>query len=82
MLLITLRTENAAFEDPLEASRLVYLGVRATNPLPFFATSNPDFLDWDDTGTASGNPNETDPDNRSRMGCFGGPDGDWDPNNL
>ena len=43
---------------------------------------DPNFLDWDDTGTPSGDPLETDINNRSRMGCFGGPDGNWDPNNL
>jgi hypothetical protein len=43
---------------------------------------DPNFIDWDDTGAPSGNPNETNMQNRSRMGCFGGPDGDWDPNNL
>ena len=43
---------------------------------------DPDFIDWDDTGTASGDPDEPDPENRSRMGCFGGPDGDWDPYDL
>jgi hypothetical protein len=43
---------------------------------------DPNFLDWDDSGTPSGNPNDPDIQNRSRMGCFGGPDGDWDPNNL
>jgi hypothetical protein len=43
---------------------------------------DPTFIDWDDTGSPSGNPNEPNPNNRSRMGCFGGPDGDWDPNEL
>jgi hypothetical protein len=43
---------------------------------------DPNFIDWDDTGSPSGDPNEQDLENRSRMGCFGGPDGDWDPNNL
>ncbi len=43
---------------------------------------DPNFIDWDDTGSPSGNPNEPDPENRSRMGCFGGPDGDWDPYDL
>jgi hypothetical protein len=43
---------------------------------------DPNFIDWDDTGAPSGDPAETNIQNRSRMGCFGGPDGDWDPNNL
>jgi hypothetical protein len=43
---------------------------------------DPNFIDFDDTGAPSGNPSESDKENRSRMGCFGGPDGDWDPNNL
>jgi hypothetical protein len=43
---------------------------------------DPNFIDWDDTGSPSGDPNETDEENRSRMGCFGGPDGNWDPNEL
>jgi len=43
---------------------------------------DPIFIDWDDTGSPSGNPGETNIQNRSRMGCFGGPGGDWDPNNL
>jgi len=43
---------------------------------------DPNFIDWDDTGAPSGNPDEADEENRSRMGCFGGPDGDWDPYDL
>ena len=43
---------------------------------------DPNFVDWDDTGAASGNPAEPNIQNRSRVGCFGGPDGNWDPNNL
>ena len=43
---------------------------------------DPNFIDWDDTGSPSGDPDEPNIQNRSRMGCFGGPDGDWDPNNL
>ena len=35
---------------------------------------DPNFIDWDDTGSPSGNPNEPNIQNRSRMGCFGGPD--------
>jgi putative ABC transport system permease protein len=31
-----------------EADELVYLGVRGSGPMPFFATSMPDFLDWHD----------------------------------
>ena len=60
-----------------------------TSPYDYTFTSgsgcemgDPNFLDWNDTGTASGNPNEPNEQNRSRMGCFGGPDGDWDPNDL
>ncbi|MFH1675592.1 MAG: PKD domain-containing protein [bacterium] len=43
---------------------------------------DPNFIDWDDTGAPSGNPGETNIQNRSRMGCFGGPGGNWDPNDL
>jgi len=43
---------------------------------------DPNLIDWDDTGTPSGDPDEPNIENRSRMGCFGGPDGNWDPNNL
>lgn len=43
---------------------------------------DPNFIDWDDTGAPSGNPNEPNINNRSRLGCFGGPDGNWDPYNL
>ena len=43
---------------------------------------DPSIIDWDDTGTPSGDPDETNLQNRSRMGCFGGPDGDWDPYDL
>jgi len=38
---------------------------------------NPDYLDYDDTGPASGDPDDTDPETRSRMGAYGGPGGDW-----
>jgi hypothetical protein len=37
---------------------------------------DPSFLDWDDTGTASNDPANTDANTRSRMGCTGGPDGE------
>jgi len=37
---------------------------------------DPNFVDWDDTGTPSGNPGNTDKNTRSRMGCHGGPDGE------
>ena len=37
---------------------------------------HPDYVDWDDTGLPSGNPDDTDPNTRSRMGCHGGPDGE------
>jgi len=43
---------------------------------------DPNFIDWDDTGSPSGDPDEPDIQNRSRLGCFGGPDGNWDPNDL
>ncbi len=35
----------------------------------------PDFVDWDDAGLPSGDPDVTDPNTRSRMGCHGGPYG-------
>jgi hypothetical protein len=38
---------------------------------------NPDFLDYDDAGPASGDPDNADPETRSRMGAYGGPGGDW-----
>ncbi len=37
---------------------------------------DPDFVDWDDAGPPSGDPGDTDPDTRSRMGCHGGPGGE------
>ena len=37
---------------------------------------HPDYVDWDDSGTPSGDPGNTDPETRSRMGCHGGPDGE------
>lgn len=37
---------------------------------------DPDFVDWDDTGPPSGDPDNTDPNTRSRMGCHGGPGGE------
>ncbi|HDS30069.1 MAG TPA: PKD domain-containing protein [Firmicutes bacterium] len=43
---------------------------------------DPNFIDWDDSGSPSGDPNETNIENRSRMGCFGGPHGDWDPYDM
>ncbi len=30
----------------VDSEELVYLGVRCSGPLPFFATSKPDFMDW------------------------------------
>jgi len=36
---------------------------------------HPDYVDWDDSGTPSGDPGNPDPDTRSRMGCHGGPNG-------
>jgi len=38
---------------------------------------NPDYIDWDDTGPASGDPGNDDVETRSRMGAYGGPYGDW-----
>lgn len=38
---------------------------------------NPNFIDYDDSGSPSGNPGDPDPETRSRMGAFGGPEGDW-----
>jgi hypothetical protein len=35
----------------------------------------PYFVDWDDTGTPSGDPDNPDINRRTRMGCQGGPDG-------
>jgi hypothetical protein len=40
---------------------------------------SPYIVDWDDTGDPSGDPDNTDINTRSRMGCFGGPLGDWVP---
>ena len=40
---------------------------------------SPYIVDWDDTGDPSGDPDDTDTNTRSRMGCFGGPLGDWTP---
>jgi hypothetical protein len=37
---------------------------------------HPDYVDWDDTGAPSGDPGNTDPETRSRMGCHGGPYGE------
>ena len=36
---------------------------------------DPSFVDWDDTGMPSGDPDDPDPNTRSRMGCHGGPYG-------
>jgi len=38
---------------------------------------DPTFLDFDDPGPPSGDPDDPDPDTRSRMGAYGGPGGDW-----
>ncbi|MBU1023507.1 right-handed parallel beta-helix repeat-containing protein [bacterium] len=38
---------------------------------------DPSFVDWDDLGPPSNDPGNYDPDTRSRMGCHGGPGGDW-----
>jgi hypothetical protein len=38
---------------------------------------DPSFLDFDDAGPASNDPDNTDPETRSRMGAFGGEGGDW-----
>ncbi len=37
---------------------------------------DPSFVDWDDTGSPSGDPDNTDTNTRSRMGCHGGPGGE------
>jgi hypothetical protein len=37
---------------------------------------HPDYVDWDDTGAPSGDPGNSDPETRSRMGCHGGPGGE------
>ncbi len=37
---------------------------------------DPSFVDWDDTGAPSNNPDDYDPNTRSRMGCHGGPGGE------
>jgi hypothetical protein len=34
-------------------------------------------VDWDDTGAPSGDPGNTNTNTRSRMGCTGGPDGEF-----
>ncbi len=38
---------------------------------------DPTIVDWDDTGTPSGDPDNTDTNKRSRMGSCGGPDGQY-----
>ncbi|MFH1677116.1 MAG: hypothetical protein ABIC40_08835, partial [bacterium] len=38
---------------------------------------NPYFVDFDDIGLPSGDPGNPDPESRSRMGAYGGSDGDW-----
>ncbi|MFH1676308.1 MAG: right-handed parallel beta-helix repeat-containing protein [bacterium] len=38
---------------------------------------DPSFVDWDDTGSPSNDPGNTDTDTRSRIGCTGGPDGEF-----
>jgi hypothetical protein len=43
---------------------------------------DPNIGDYDDKSPPSGNPNEPDINKRSRMGCFGGPAGNWDPYGL
>jgi hypothetical protein len=40
---------------------------------------DPSIVDWDDTGSPSGDPTDPDTNTRSRMGAFGGPGGDWWP---
>jgi hypothetical protein len=37
---------------------------------------DPSFVDWDDMGPPSNNPDDDNPETRSRMGCHGGPDGE------
>jgi len=38
---------------------------------------DPSIVDWDDTGSPSNNPSDPNPNTRSRMGCHGGPDGQF-----
>jgi hypothetical protein len=38
---------------------------------------DPSFVDWDDSGAPSNDPDNYDPDTRSRMGCGGGPGGEF-----
>jgi len=38
---------------------------------------DPSFVDWDDPGPPSDDPDDYNPDTRSRMGCHGGPDGQY-----
>jgi hypothetical protein len=38
---------------------------------------DPTFVDYDDSGDPSGDPDNMDPETRSRMGAYGGPGGDW-----
>lgn len=38
---------------------------------------DPSFVDWDDTGSPSNDPDNTDTNTRSRMGAFGGPGGEY-----
>ncbi len=38
---------------------------------------DPSFIDFDDAGPPSGDPDNPDPETRSRMGAYGGPGGNW-----
>ena len=38
---------------------------------------DPSFVDWDDTGVPSNDPDDYDTNTRSRMGCHGGPGGEF-----
>ena len=40
---------------------------------------DPSIVDWDDDGDPSGDPDDLDIEERSRMGAFGGPGGGWWP---
>ncbi len=59
-----------------------YINPPTDYDLPSGSTSqrgDPGIVDWDDTGAPSGNPSNNDINTRSRMGAFGGPNGNWWP---
>lgn len=47
------------------------------NPASPAQMGDPTIVDWDDTGTPSNDPSNTDTNKRSRMGCYGGPYGQY-----